>query len=158
MGHTSKLLPRRCRVSVRGRMKVLEAPQISKWIQKGYGSRTRSSTSVTNRLITKNCQLLQRLRLQHQSKKLLLLLPSKKLLLLLPSKKLLLPPKKLLLPPTRLLLPKKLLRQNQKLLVAAMLAVARAMVRMAAAVLCFRAPKPLIERHQQINGLNASEP
>merc|ERR1711865_1077341 len=126
MGHTSKLLPRRCRVSVRGRMKVLEAPQISKWIQKGYGSRTRSSTSVTNRLITKNCQLLQRLRLQHQSKKLLLLLPSKKLL-----------------------------RQNQKLLVAAMLAVARAMVRMAAAVLCFRAPKPLIERHQQINGLNA---
>merc|ERR1711865_934123 len=156
MGHTSKLLPRRCRVSVRGRMKVLEAPQISKWIQKGYGSRTRSSTSVTNRLITKNCQLLPRLRLQHQSKKLLLLLPSKKLLL--PPKKLLLPPKKLLLPTTRLPLPKKLLRQNQKLLVAAMLAVARAMVRMAAAVLCFRAPKPLIERHQQINGLNASEP
>merc|ERR1711865_991993 len=143
MGHTSKLLPRRCRVSVRGRMKVLEAPQISKWIQKGYGSRTRSSTSVTNRLITKNCQLLQRLRLQHQSKKLLL---PPKLLLLLPSKKLLLPPKKLLLPTT------KLLRQNQKLLVAPMLA--RAMVRMAAAVLCFRAPKPLIERHQQINGLN----
>merc|ERR1711865_832418 len=126
--HTSKLLPRQCRVSVRGRMKVLEAPQISKWIQKGYGSRTRSSTSVTNRLITKNCQLLQRLRLQHQSKKLLLLLPSKKLLLLLPTTRLPLPKKllrqnqKLLVPPKKLLLPTtKLLRQNQKLLVAAML-------------------------------------